>query len=314
MKKVIFKITQILLTLFLSSVAIFLLLQATPTDPITLMINMPEDGPAVESQIKERKIEELKEKYHLDKSLKDQYLIWLQNILNGNLGKSIVTGLEVRDSIKSFLPNSILLALGGTFLEFVLALLAGIISASYVSKWPDHLMRFIGISLRSMPAFLVSIFFLIIFSTKLKIYEISNSSDISRLWLPVLISGLITYPKLSRIIRNTILDEMGKEYIVSYIAKGFPKRKIIKEALRNAMIPIFTSLSMNFASSIGGMVVIESIFTWPGIGNYGMASVLRQDYPAIQAYILIVTLFIIIINFATDLIYPLINPVIRRRD
>lgn len=312
MKKIVIKLFQIVATLFLSSILVFLMIQAAPADPVTLMIAKPADGTAVEKEMMQQKIEDLKRAHGLNESLPNQYLYWLKNVLQGNLGKSIVTGSEIGGSLGRFLPNSILLAFFGMILEFLLALLVGVISATYVSKWQDHCMRFIGITFRSVPSFLVCVFLLSLFATKFRLYEVSNSANLSRLWLPVLAVGITSFPKLSRIIRNALLDEMGKQYVVSYLSKGFPRRKILKEALRNAVIPVFTTLSMNFATSIGGMAITESVFTWPGVGNYGMSSVLSQDYPAIQGYILVVTFFVIVINFLTDLLYPLVNPLLKR--
>lgn len=312
LKKFLSRFVQMILTLLLATFAIFLLLRAAPVDPITLMISKPAGQIVADKALQEKEIQRLKEEHGLNDSLMKQYFTWIKNISSGHLGKSIVTGQNIQESIARFLPNSLYLAVLYCIIQLVLAGFLGFFSAYYYNKWPDHLIRLLCILLRSLPSFVICLLLLSLFATKLGVYQISTSAGFSRLWLPAIAAGLTTFPQLSRIIRNSILDELGRQYVASYISKGFSKFYILKEAFRNALLPIFTSLSISFAGSIGGMIVTENIFSWPGIGDYGICSILYQDYPAIQAYVLVVTIFVILINFLTDTIYPLINPLLRK--
>ncbi len=312
MKKIFFKTIQLIITLIIATFFVFLLIQNAPSDPIRMMMTRPTDSSlSSEKEILEKKIEEKREEAGLNDSLMVQYSNWLANVLNGRLGKSMLTQEEISIRIFQLFPNSIYIAITSTILQFIFALIAGILSVIYFGKWQEHLIRLVTIFFRSVPFFAISIYLLSIFAIKYQMFEVSNSADLSRIWLPSLAVGISLFPKLSRIIRNSLLDELGKKYIVSYMSKGFTKYKIMKEALRNAIIPIFTTLSISFAGSLGGMIIAESIFTWPGLGNYGMNSILTQDYPVIQGYILVVTFLVVIVNFLTDILYPIINPVLR---
>lgn len=306
------KFIRMIITIIIATFAVFLLIQSAPSDPVTMMMTKPDDLiVSSDKALLEQKIQDRKEELGLNDNLFVQYKNWMGNILSGRMGKSLITKGDIASYIKKVMPNSILIALTGTVLQLLLAMLTGVLSVVYVSKWQEHVIRLISIFLRSVPFFAISIALLMFFSAKLNIYEVSNSASISRLWLPTLAVGITIFPKLSRIIRNALLDEMGKTYMISYVAKGFNKRKLIKEALRNTVIPIFTTLSMSFASSVGGMLITERIFSWPGIGNFGMNAVMTQDYPAVQAYVLVITFIVVIVNFLSDILYPIINPIIR---
>ncbi|MDI9472733.1 MAG: ABC transporter permease [Tissierellia bacterium] len=306
------KFVRMIITLIIATFAVFILIQNAPSDPVTMMLTKPDEMlVSSDKELLEQKIQETKEEFGLNDHILIQYKNWMQNILSGRMGKSLITKVDIASYIAKVLPSSVLIALVGTLLQLVFALIAGVLSVVYVSKWQEHAIRLVAIFLRSVPFFAIGFAMLMYFSVNLKIYEVSNSAALSRLWLPAFAVGITIFPKLSRIIRNSLLDEMGKTYMVAYVAKGFDKRKLIAEALQNTMIPIFTTLSMSFASSVGGMVITERIFSWPGIGNFGMSSVITQDYPAVQAYVLVITFIVVIVNFLSDMLYPLINPVVR---
>ncbi|MDO5725332.1 MAG: ABC transporter permease [Tissierellia bacterium] len=312
MKKIIFsKFIQIIFTLWIATFSVFLLIQSAPSDPITIFMSQPAEY-AVDQDLLNEQIEQLKEEYHLNDNVFKQYTIWLGRILRFDLGKSLLTGQSVRDSIKRSLPNSLKLAFFSMIIQFVLATMLAILSVMHFSKPIDHLIRFITVAIRSVPSFAIGLVLLTYFATHLKIYEISTSNSMSRLWLPVLAAGITMIPKLTRLIRSSVLDEMGKLYIVSYISKGFNRAFIIKQALKNILIPISTQLAISFAGSVGGMIITEAIFSWPGIGKFGMDSIISQDYPAIQGYILVITFLVIIINFLSDIVYIYANPMARR--
>lgn len=306
------KIFQLTGTLFVASVALFILLRASPIDPVELMLSGPGDDLAVETEIQNKKIEELREEFGLNKSYPEQYFSWLGSLLKGDFGKSIVTGHPVKDSIKLFLPQSILLALGASVIQVLLALGFGLLSVNYFGKLPDHLIRVLTIVARSVPSFAICLLLLSFFSVKVQWYAVNNSAEISRLWLPALAAASTSFPRLARIIRGALLDEMNKPYMLAYLAKGFPKRRLLIEGFRNAIVPILTSVTLTFAGSIGGMFITETIFSWPGIGKLGMTAILGQDYPVIQGYLLTVTFLVIVINGVTDMVYPLLDPTVRK--
>lgn len=305
------RIISLIISLFLSSLIVFMIMQASPVDPISLLLKTPSQIP-IDKQIRDNKIQHLKEELGLNDSSITQYFRWLNRIFHWDIGKSFLTGEKISKSIARTLPNSILLALFSTFVEITLALIFGIISVLNYRNFLDSLIRFFCILLKSIPFFAISILVLTVFSTKLFLYEISLDASLSRAFLPAITVGISLTPKLTRLIRIALLDELGKIYIVDAMSKGYGKWKIISYALRNAGLPIVTALSISFAGSIGGMVVTETIFSWPGIGNYALNGVLKLDYFAVQAYILVTTAFVLFLNFLSDIAYIFLNPQIRR--
>lgn len=313
MRTLVFKrVIEAVLTLLIATFLVYSLIYFSPSDPITLLLEHPGEV-ALNREVLENKIQEQREKYGLDKSMFTQYTTWLKNILQGDFGRSLLTNQKVSDDIIRRLPNSILLSIISISIQFVLSMFLGVISVIYFSKFWDHIIRIITVIIKSFPAFAVSLVVLSIFATKLYIYEISSSSDISRIWLPAITAGLIVVPKLTRMIRANLLDEMGKIYISSAVAKGLSTAHIIKHALLNSFIPILTILALSFASNMGGMIIIESIFSWPGVGKYGMDAVIRQDYPAVQGYTLTVIFLVIIINLSTDIATIMLQPSLDKR-
>lgn len=306
------QLSRIVLTLILATFSIFLLVRAAPVDPVTLMLAKPTDQIVTDKDLKQAEIERRKEELGLNDSLLKQYVTWMGHIFRADLGTSIVTGQSISESIRRFLPHSLFLAALGCALQLLLASAVGFYSAYYYNRWVDHLLRVLCIFFRSLPSFVICLLLLSLFATHLGIYEISTSADLSRMGLPAVAVALSTFPRLARIIRHAILDEIGQQYVMVYISRGFSKSQILRKAFRNALLPVCTALSMTFASSIGGMVVTESIFSWPGIGDYGISSIMRQDYPAIQGYILVVIVLVILVNALTEWLYPLLWPRLRR--
>ncbi len=306
-KNIIKQLLAVLLSLLLASLIIFFLVRLSPSDPISLMINEP-TGKAIPQEIKDKQIEELKKEYGLDDSIVKQYTHWIKGAFKLEFGYSIVSGEEISSGIKRTIMPSIILALTSVIIEILLSMILAIVSVIYLSKWQDRLIQFMTVLLKSIPYFAVAVLSLQLFSVKLKIYPMTNSTSIDRLWLPVIVIAITQAPKLTRLIRNQIINELGKTYIKDGISKGYSKMKLIKEAIRNSFYPIWTQISLSLAGSIGGLVVTENLFAWPGLGNYGLTAVLRQDYPVVQAYVLLVIFMVMIVHLLTDSIYKILNP------
>jgi peptide/nickel transport system permease protein len=149
---------------------------------------------------------------------------------------------------------------------------------------------------------------LYLFGVSLHAFEISSDASMHRLWLPALVLSLSGLPQLTRMVRANLLAELGQTYVASALARGLSGWHVVKHALRNALLPTITMIALSFVTMISGAVIVETIFSWPGIGNYALNSIVFHDYPVIQGYALIMVAAVITINLLVDLLYALIDP------
>lgn len=313
MRKVILeRLLSTLISLFVATLFVFFILQSAPTDPISLMLKTPGQI-IVDKEIRDKKIDQLQTEYGIKDPPLAQYGRWIKKLLHFDLGKSLLTGETVMDGLKRTLPHSIKLGFLSTLIQMTVAVFLGALSAMNYGGFWDRLIRFFCILIKSIPFFAICIVVLTYFSTKLFWYEISTEATLKRMILPALVVGITLTPKLIRLVRVSILDELGKIYILDAVSKGYKKRKIILYALKNATLPIITMISISFAANLGGMTVTESIFSWPGVGRYALDAVLKQDYFVVQAYILVVVFIVLSVNFLTDILYSYLNPKIRHQ-
>ncbi|OZI10932.1 sodium:proton antiporter [Bacillaceae bacterium SAS-127] len=314
MVKVIFRqLSSALVTLFLSTIIIFILIRLAPGDPVELLLGRPGDLPVTNTPAYEERVQELRAELGLDQSYFEQYIHWLQRVLTLDLGTSIYSGRPVGTEIAEKIPATLLLSIAALVIQILLGMLFGIMSAVKARKLQDSTIRFICVLFASFPAFVVGLTFLSFFAVKYHFYEISNDASFNRLWLPAITLGLVCAPQLIQVVRANMLSEFGQTYIVSALSRGLSRRLIIKHAFRNALLPITTMIALSFATLIGGSIIIENIFSWPGIGNYALNSILHHDYPVIQGYTVIMVLIVIVINTSLDIMYTLLNPQIRQK-
>lgn len=200
------------------------------------------------------------------------------------------------------------LTIPAILIQLLLGIILGVISALHTNRWADNLIRLYCSIVSSLPGFSISLMLIYLFAVRLRAYEISTAATLERLLLPALTLGVITSPGLIRLVRSSVLEEMGKLYVANDLALGKKRRIIIQGILNNVSLQIITVTASTFANLIGGSVVIESVFSWPGIGKYAMDSILRLDYPVIQGYGLLMVLLVILINTLVDLVYILFDP------
>nr|NSL47337.1 ABC transporter permease [Dendrosporobacter quercicolus DSM 1736]SDL85765.1 peptide/nickel transport system permease protein [Dendrosporobacter quercicolus] len=299
---------SVLITLFLSTILIFVLIRLAPGDPVTLFLGQPSDMPLVNTPAYEARVIELRQELGLNQNIFVQYVNWMKRLLRLDLGTSIYTGRPVAVEIGERLPATLMLSVTALLLQIVLGIVFGIISAVRAGKLADSVIRFVCVFFASLPGFVIGLALLSVFAVNFHFYEISSSSELHRLWLPAVTLGLIGAPQLTRMVRASMLSEFGQTYITATLSRGLSRRHVVLYALRNALIPITTMISLTFATLMGGSVVIESIFAWPGIGDYAMTSVMRKDYPVIQGYAVITVSIVAVINLIVDLIYTLLDP------
>jgi peptide/nickel transport system permease protein len=306
-----FLIRRLLLTLpilFIVSVVCFSLINLIPGDPATVIL-----GPEASEQAKEQ----MRERLGLDKPIVVQYVDWLGGVLHGDLGKSLVDGTPVSQLILQRLPVTLELALGTFLVSLTIAVVAGILSASKRGTWVDYVSTGFALGGISIPHFWLGMMFIIIFAVYLGWLPASGyvpffedpAANIAVMILPVLATGLRESAELMRMLRSSLLEELGSDYVRTAFSKGLSRRVVvIRHAVRNALIPFVTASGLQIAALLGGLVVTEQVFQLPGVGRLIVESILERDYTVVQGAVLTVTVIVILINVLVDLLYAVIDP------
>ncbi|MCR5290779.1 MAG: ABC transporter permease [Treponema sp.] len=306
-KRIIEKTVSSIITVFLASVIIFTVVRFIPGDPVKIIIGSLGEISSTDSDLYRNKIQSLRSEYALDEPVVNQYIAWARKAVKLDFGKSMKTRRSVVIEIAKKFPATIILSVAGIIAEFLIGLTAGVLSAAYYDKALDRFLRLLCVIIISIPGFVLGLMSIYYFGVVHKAYAISVGSTANKLWLPVLVLGIIGSPKIARYIRANILEELGKTYIISEMAKGFLRWRIIKNAFMNVLPLVITYLLYSFTTLIGGAVVIENVFSWPGLGSYALDSVLNHDYPAIQAYVCVTVVIIVAINYVNELIEILLD-------
>jgi peptide/nickel transport system permease protein len=282
---------------------VFLIIHLVPGDPAKMMLGdtaLPSD------------VEALRESLGLNKPLINQYVGFFAGLFCGNLGKSFNTGQPVLKALIERFPNTLILAIASLFVAVVIGILGGIITAAKRNTIIDStglMFSLIGVS---MPAFLLGPILILVFSVKLGIFPVSGSGSLKHLVLPSLSLGFALSAIVLRMTRASMLEVLNKDYIRTARAVGISEKKIlIKHALRNAIIPVVTIIGLQFGALLGGVIIVEIIFSWPGIGQLLIPAIMRRDYPLVQGCILFISVVYIFVNFIVDIIYAYIDPRIR---
>lgn len=281
------------------------------------------------------------EKWALDKPLPTQYIIYLKNLLQGDLGTSFKTKNPVALDLKTFLPATIELAICSFIFAILFGLPLGIIAAIKSGSFADQVTRIISLLGASMPPFWSGLLVLFVFYYKLDwapgpgrmssrieapspvtgllVYDSLVQGNMTAFWdalshlvLPSIILGWFTLALISRITRSSMLEVLSQDYIRTARAKGVAERWVIlKHALRNALIPLVTLVGLAFAGLMSGAIMTETIFAWPGIGRYAVESAANLDYPAITGTTLLIAIIYMLVNIFVDMLYTVIDPRIR---
>ncbi len=249
----------------------------------------------------------------LDKPLWSQYVSYVGHVVRGDFGKSFQTNESVSKEIRTRYPATIELALGAMFVALLVAFPLGIISAIYRNSWIDNLARFFALIGVSMPSFWFGPLLIIAFAINHHWFPVSGRDDgLKSLVLPSVTMGLALAAILTRMIRVSLAEELNQLYVTTAIAKGVTRAQaIFRHALKNALIPVITVLALQFGSLLTGAIITEQIFSWPGLGRLLITSISTRDYPQVQASILVIALTYIVVNFASDLLYGVVDPRIK---
>jgi ABC-type dipeptide/oligopeptide/nickel transport system permease component len=299
---VIIRIMQAIITLFVISMVVFALARASG-DPVMLM------APAMATL---EDIEAVRQHLGLDKPIYEQYWIYLCNLSQGDLGKSIISRRPVATMIVERLPNTVSLGLSAIVLGILTSIVLGVRAASRVGTWQDSGVKFLAILGQAMPNFWLAIVAIYIFAVQLDWLPTSGMGSPAHYVLPVLVLSFFMLPIMMRLIRSSMLEVLDSEYVKLARIKGVSERLVIwKHALRNAIIPLLTAAGITFATIVTGAIIIETVFAWPGIGRMLYEAVLRRDFPVVQGITLLVAVVVLGVNLLVDILYAYVDPRIR---
>lgn len=258
-------------------------------------------------------IQNVRKALGLDQPLWKQYVTYIGNLAQGDLGRSFRTNESVATEIAARYPATMQLAFGAMCIALLVAFPLGIISAIYRNSWIDNLARFFALIGVSMPSFWFGPLLIIAFAINHPWFPVSGREDgLRSLVLPSVTMGLALAAILTRMIRVSLADELGQLYVTTAVAKGVTRaRAIFRHALKNALIPVITILALQFGSLLTGAIITEQIFSWPGLGRLLIQSITTRDYPQVQASILVIALTYIMVNFISDLLYGVVDPRIK---
>ncbi|MFP5226110.1 MAG: ABC transporter permease [Acidobacteriota bacterium] len=282
---------------------VFLLIHIVPGDPVEQMLGegaRPAD------------IVALRHAYGLDLPLKTQYLRYWRGVLHGDLGRSIRLNDSVTHLVLTRYPFTVELTAAALVIALLLAIPAGISAALHRGQARDHVLSVVSLLGLSFPSFALGPILILLVSIKLGWLPVSGAGDLAHLVLPSITMGSALAAILTRMVRTSMLEELGQDYIRTARAKGLPERTVVyKHALRNAMIPVLTLIGLQFGALLAGAIVTETIFSWPGIGRLTVSAISNRDYPLLQGCILAIGLTYVLVNLATDVLYMVVNPRIR---
>lgn len=265
-----------------------------------------------ENAVSPENIESVRQKLDLNRPVHEQYIEWVTNVFKGELGVSYKYGRPVSYMLGLRLPNTIKLGTAACLLSLAAAIPMGILSALNHNRIIDHACRVIMLAVSSFPSFWVAVVLIIVFSLKLKLLPVSGMDGFKSIILPAVTLSLGMTAATARMMRTSMLDVMGQDYILAAKGKGLSGYKIItRHILRNALPPIITITGLQIGHILGGAVVIENIFSWPGVGGLLIDAINAKDTPMIEGCVLVIAFGYAFINLAVDIIYACLDPRLR---
>lgn len=294
---------RLILTVAIISTIVFLVIRVIPGDPALTIAGV---------DASESDIEAIRAKIGTNQPLTTQYMLWLWDIVRFDFGNSMISGRPVSQLILERFPLTLTLAVLGILLSIVIAIPLGVISA--VRRWSfwDYLGMFFSQVGMAIPSFWLGILLLLLLSIKYRVFPLFGSGTIMHLILPSISLGIARAAILLRLTRASMVEELSKEYVVTARAKGLTERMVnYKHALKNALLPVITIAGIQLGYMLGGAIIIEQVFSLPGLGRLFLFAVYQRDFPLIQGGVVFVAFIFSFINFAVDILYSVLNPKIR---
>jgi peptide/nickel transport system permease protein len=298
--------------LLLVSIMVFSLIHLIPGDPVTVML-----GQEATPEVKQA----LRHELGLDRPLVIQYFVWLGRVVRGDLGRSLVDRTSVLDQIRLRLPATIELASGAFLIALLIAIPAGVLSATRRGSAVDHASTVLALGGLSLPSFWLAMLLIIVFAVKLQWLPASGyvpffenpRANLTAMILPMFATGIRESAFLMRMLRSSMLEVLHADYVRTARAKGLRERAVVlRHALRNGLVPVVTSSGLVIAGLLGGLVITESIFSIPGFGRLIVDAIFQRDFITVQGAILVSAVLVVLVNLVVDLLLVLIDPRIKQ--
>jgi len=282
------------------SIFSFLLIHLIPGDPVKIILGI---------NASPEQVAELTHHLGLDKPLLVQYLDYVSNVLHGDFGTSLKSGRPVLTEIMERFPQTLKLAAFGMAIAIVVGIAFGVLAAKFKDTFIDTLCTGLATLGVSIPSFWLGILLIMVFSVKLSWFPIANGTGWKDIILPGLTLGVVLSTLISRLTRNGMVEVLSNDYIRTAKSKGLGEGLILfRHAFRNVLIPIVTLVGLQLASLLGGTVIIEQVFNWPGLGTLSIGAIMSRDFPMIQGTILFMGVAYVVINILVDILYSIIDP------
>ena len=292
--------------LFGVTLLVFLMAWVTPGDPVVAMLGEASQG------ISRQALEDLRRELGLDRPLPVQYLDYVAGLLRGDLGDSVRSRRPVLSEIRDRLPATIELALAALAIAVALGVALGVLAAVRKRTWVDGAAIAVALLGVSVPVFWSGFLLMIVFALELGWLPASGRGTWRHLVLPAVTVGVSSAAFIARITRGAVLEALAQDYVRTARAKGLaPRRVVLRHALRNALLPIVTVVGLQLGGLLGGAVLTETVFAWPGVGRLLVDAIVARDLPLVQGSVLVVSLLFILVNLTVDLSYAAINPKVR---
>jgi len=272
-------------------------------DPVLLML------PADASQ---QDIERLRQSLGFDQPVHVQLWRFVERVATGDFGKSLRFQEPALPLVLDRLPNTVLLALTALSISTLVAIPLGVLSAVRRNSSWDYAAMFVALLGQSMPIFWTGIMLITVFSVALDLFPSSGSGTFRHLVLPAVALGFFSTGRVTRLVRGGMLEVLGQDYVRTARAKGLAERGVVyRHALRNCLLPVITIVGLELGSTLGGAVVTEMVFAWPGVGRLIVSAIFARDYPLVQAAVFVVAAMFVLVNLAVDLLYAVVDPRVR---
>jgi len=296
------------LVLITSTTLVFFMLHSLPGESAEVMAKYIFLG-SVELNPSNEEVQLVKDKFDLERPLITQYASWASSALHGDLGRSYKSNDPVLEEVIIRLPATLTLAIVSVLMSLLIGIPLGILAAVKQNSITDYLCSTTAVLGISIPSFWLALLLMMVFSLTLKLTPTIGYGGMSHLVLPVVTLGTATSAVIMRLTRSSMLEVLRQDYIRTARGKGLSHRSIvITHSLKNALIPVVTMVGLEFGHLLGGTVIIETIFAWPGIGRLLVDSISARDIPVIQGCVLFITLMYMLLNFTIDTLYPLLDP------
>lgn len=304
MTKYIFKRIIGLIPLLLGvSLFTFALINLVPGDPVQVYLRIAEIMPTPQV------VAQVRAEMGLDKSLPLQYWEWLTKALKLDFGVSYISKKPVLEEIAYYLPATVELSVAAMLIMLLISLPAGIFSALYKDSIFDQSSRLFSFLGASMPSYWLGILLVYFFSVQLDLLPTQGRGGLEHLILPAVTLAFGHASTYTRLLRTSMLENLDQYHVLYARARGLRERLVVsRHILKNALIPVVTAFGMSFGHMLAGSIIVESVFSWPGLGRYCISSIFNRDYPVIQAYVLIMAVVFILCNLLVDIAYHLLNP------